>query len=356
MAFKVSNETKVGALSAIAITLLILGANFLKGKSLFSKGKYVYVKFKTSDGLLPSNEVFINGLSVGSVYKLEPASANLDSVLVTIKLTQDINIPRNSIAEIKSNPLGSSSIAIEKGTDSIHIKSGEYIISTKKQGILDKLSTNADPLMANLRTASASLDTTLSSINATLNAQSRANITAMLQNFNTVSTNLVRTTQALNSLIASNSATLNSAMANVNTLTKELAANKGKITTSMSNVEKTTENLSKIELDATLNKLNATIATFNETLASINKTMDKVNSGNNSLGALINDKKLYNNITSTTNSLNLLLTDFRLYPKRYLGGLVFGKKDKRDPLMKPLDEDSVTQEQKRDSVLLLNKK
>ncbi len=350
MAFKVTNETKVGALSAIAITLLILGANFLKGKCLLNNGNYLYTKFKTSGGILPSDQVTINDLVVGSVYKVEPLTSKLDSVLVTIKLTQDVLIPANSLAEIGPSLLNRPTIKIEKGSDSIYIKNGDYILSQKKQGIFDKLEANADPLMTNLRIASASLDTTLNSINATLNAQSRANINAMLQNFNVISANLLKTTQALSGLIATQSVTLNQTMNNVNTLTKELAANKGKITASMSNIEKTTENLSKIEMDKTIDKLNATIATFNESLVSVNKIIDKANNGNNSLGALMNDKKLYNNITSTTNSLNLLLTDFRLYPKRYLGGLVFGKKDKRDALMKPLIEDSASQEQLKDSL------
>ncbi len=93
---KISNETKVGALTAIAITLLILGFNFLKGKSIFKSGNFIYAKYKHTKGLMVSNPVYINGLQVGAVYELEEANKNLDTIIVAVKLTKEINIPVNS--------------------------------------------------------------------------------------------------------------------------------------------------------------------------------------------------------------------------------------------------------------------
>jgi len=95
---KISNETKVGALTAIAITLLILGFNFLKGKSLFDKTTQIYAVFPTVEGLTPSNPVTVNGLQVGTVSKLVEKDQNVTGVVVVMNLTKDIHIPKNSIA------------------------------------------------------------------------------------------------------------------------------------------------------------------------------------------------------------------------------------------------------------------
>ena len=106
------------------------------------------------------------------------------------------------------------------------------------------------------------------------------------------------------------------------------------------NLETTTKNLSQLDLDKTLK-------TVNETLASLKSTIAKANSNDGTIGMLLNDKKMYNNLTSTVNSLNLLLQDLRLSPKRYVNVSVFGKKNKSEPLMKPMAEDSITQEQRK---------
>src|SRR3954452_10881290 len=109
---KINNETKVGALTALAITLLILGFNFLKGKSLFKTGNFLYAKVKQTKGLMISNPVYVNGLQIGSVYELEEANKTLDSIIISIKMSKDVSIPVNSLASIKENPLGSSSMDI----------------------------------------------------------------------------------------------------------------------------------------------------------------------------------------------------------------------------------------------------
>src|SRR4051794_30302023 len=113
---KVSNETKVGALTAISITLLILGFNYLKGKNLFSKANTeIYAEFKSVQGLAIANQATINGLPIGKVYEMHEKDRALTSVVVTINLTKDVDIPRNSYAYIDKDILGNASIAIIMG-------------------------------------------------------------------------------------------------------------------------------------------------------------------------------------------------------------------------------------------------
>ena len=111
---KISNETKIGALTSIAIVLLILGFNFLKGKDLFSHSKKIYAVFRNVDGLELSNTVSIKGLNVGNVYAIKATDKDIDGILVTISMKQDVNIPKNSVAYINSGLINSSNIVIKK--------------------------------------------------------------------------------------------------------------------------------------------------------------------------------------------------------------------------------------------------
>ena len=121
---KISNEAKVGILAIVAILVLVIGFNFLKGKSLFSKTPTIFAVFKNLGGLEKSNQVKINGLAVGTVYNVAPKDKEVSSIIVEIHLTRDINIPRNSIAFIDASLVGASYITIEKGEANSYLNLG----------------------------------------------------------------------------------------------------------------------------------------------------------------------------------------------------------------------------------------
>jgi phospholipid/cholesterol/gamma-HCH transport system substrate-binding protein len=73
-------------------------------------------------------------------------------------------------------------------------------------------------------------------------------------------------------------------------------------------------------------------------MTSLNDAVKKMNRTNGSLGLLLNDKTLYQNLEGTTRSLNTLLDDLRVHPKRYVNISVFGRKDKSGPLTAPLSD------------------
>src|SRR5690348_12830309 len=107
---KISNETKIGALAAISIALLILGFNFLKGKTLFEHNTRMYVVFDKVEGLVKSNPVTINGLQVGKVADLHELDKNVSGILVSIDLTKDVNIPKNSLVFVDKAIFGDGSL------------------------------------------------------------------------------------------------------------------------------------------------------------------------------------------------------------------------------------------------------
>src|SRR4029077_10732516 len=129
---KVTNETKIGALTSIAIVLLILGFNFLKGKDLFTHSKRIYAIFKNLEGLELSNAVSIKGLNIGSVYAIKATDKNIDGILVTISMKQDVNIPKNSIATINTGIINSANIIIIKGDSTVMIEDGDTLQTVEK--------------------------------------------------------------------------------------------------------------------------------------------------------------------------------------------------------------------------------
>ena len=346
MAIKVSNETKVGALAAVSITLLILGFNFLKGRT-YSGKTFIYAKFKNIDGLLPANAVTINGFQVGTVVDIEEADKDLSNILVEFKLVKNVRIPNTAVATIKSNPLGTTTIEIVM--DSIHsstvfLKSGDTLATGASQGLFSGvggiLEDKLQPTIDQVKTSLKSLDLVLQNVNTIFDPATKGNLQSVIANANLTTANLVQSTASLQTLLNTKTGALAGTLNNLSTFTTTLADGKDKIAGIMTNLETTSQTLARMELDKTVSQLNSAVG-------GLKATLEKVNSTDGTLGALINDKKVYNNLTSTINSMNLLLQDLRLHPKRYVNISVFGKKDKGEALMRPMDEDSLTQEQKR---------
>src|ERR1043166_2967010 len=122
---KISNETKIGALTTVAVVFLILGFNFLKGKSVLKTGFFLYAKYTDLKKLSSSNAVYANGLQIGTVYSTTSADLTLKDLVVEIKLKDYYDIPENSVASIETNPLGSPVLNIQLGNSSRFLKSGD---------------------------------------------------------------------------------------------------------------------------------------------------------------------------------------------------------------------------------------
>jgi phospholipid/cholesterol/gamma-HCH transport system substrate-binding protein len=333
---KISNETKVGALTAVAITLLILGFNFLKGKTLFKTGNIIYAKYTDTKGIMVSNGVFINGFQVGSVYDIENADKNLSAIVVAIKLKDNYNIPANSIASIKENPLGNASITIALGDAATYVKSGDTILTASNAGLLGDLMNKLGPVGDQIKATVGSLDAVLKNINTIFDPATKNNLQEVIANINKTTASLVVSSASIQAMLNQQTGAITASMNNVNSFTKNLADNNDKVTKMLGNVEKTTENLSKADIDGTVAQLKNSIETLNTILA-------KMSSTDGSLGKLLNDKALYDNLTNTVRSANILMDDLRVHPKRYVNISVFGKKDKTGPLMAPLDSTKAKQ-------------
>ena len=327
---KIANETKVGAVAAVAITVLVLGFNFLKGKTFFGKSHTLYAKYTNVQGLSNSNPVMINGLQVGSVYSIS-TDKNMKQILVHMNFTKDVNIPINSIALIRSSLLGVTSIDIKLGDSSKSLAENDTIPTAASAGMFSEVLGRVDPILYQVTMAVNSIDSVLKNVNHILDPNAKNNIAAILNNLNQTTAGLVRSGASLEILLNTQTGAMAKTLNNLNAFTGNLAANNDKITNLISNLDKTGTNLSKLDIDKTLNMLNSTIG-------ELKSIVGKFNTSTGTIGLLLNDSKLYNNLTATTNKLNLLIDDLKANPKRYVNISIFGKKNTSPGLLVPLPD------------------
>jgi phospholipid/cholesterol/gamma-HCH transport system substrate-binding protein len=326
---KIANETKVGLMAVIALAGLILGFNFLKGSSLFQHSKKLYALFNNVDGMEVSNAVQVDGLSIGNISAITETDADLSrGILVTITLKKEVHIPRNSIATLNPGLLISPTVVIARGDATDYLQDGDTLQTKQKPNIIAQVQQNIDPIVAKLNGTLTSLDSLIEVIGGMFDPRTKNNFSAILAN-------LAGSTAELQKLINSQTGFLAQSLRNLNDFTGNLAKNNDHITHTLDNMDKTTASLASAKIPETVQNLNST-------LSDLRTAIDHINSTNGSLGLLINDKRLYQNMEATTRSLNTLLDDFRVHPKRYVNISVFGKKDKTGPLNGPLPDSAST--------------
>ncbi len=323
---KISNETKVGVLTIISLTILILGFNFLKGKDVLRKRKKIYAVFKDLGSLAKSNEVRINGYVIGSVYEIKAKDMDLSGLVATINLTESVNIPKDSRAMISSPLVGGSYIVIQKGVSTEYLKPGDTLSTFVDVGILDDVKAQLTPTLTKVRGTLDTMNRLLSNVNSLLSADAKTNIQQTLINLNKAS-------NALNGLIDNESSALSKTLSNAEEITKTLKANSEDVTATIKNARTASEKFAALSLQPTIDS-------FNVVISSLKGMANKLNSPNGTLGALINDRTLYNQIQDAILSVQILMDDLRTHPKRYVNISVFGRKDKDGALTSPLPKDT----------------
>ena len=324
---KISNETKVGILTIVALALLIVGFNFLKGKNLFTKQNQLYAVFGELGSLKKSNEVKINGYPIGAVYDYTEIDKNLTGIIVTINLKRDVNIPKNSIATIESEFLGSTYINITKGDAKEYLRNGDTLVTNRASSLLGDVKAQINPTLGKLREAIDSIKMVMSGVGHLFEKDTKGNIREII-------TNLKDVTSSLKKVLDDQNGDLAKTLKNAATVSDNLKKNSDSITATISAVKKGAEKFSNIEVQQTIDSLRSTISELKSTLS-------RINNSNGTLGALMNDRTLYNKLNDAILSAEILMDDLRKHPKRYVNISVFGRKDKTGPLNSPLKKDTI---------------
>lgn len=311
MAFKVSNETKVGALAAIAITFLVLGYNFLSGRgSLFSKTRTLNAILPDVTEISTSTPVLYKGKKVGNVTDIE-MNANQVDFKVYFDITEDIDIPVNSSVKLSSALLGGKALNLTKSTETALTQNGATLLSVADTSLMESVGNVLKPLNKKISSIVQSLDSLLA--NGELN-QSIASLNASLKSF-------TRTSNNASILLEQNMPKLTNILNNVESISANLKNNNDKITLIVSNLKTTSDNIAAA-------KIKETVESANNALVQVSSIMEKINKGEGTLGLLVNDKQLYNNLNKTALDLDVILKDLNQFPAKYIP-IPFTKKQRK---------------------------
>ncbi|MFT6850216.1 MAG: phospholipid/cholesterol/gamma-HCH transport system substrate-binding protein [Sphingobacteriales bacterium] len=318
---KIANETKVGILAVFAITLMIFGYNFLKGKDLFSDKTDYFAVYPRIDGLTASNPVLVNGFTVGRVRKLKLLPDGM--ILVRIGIKNEITFPKNSVARIVSSDLlGSKSITLILGDSPGLAQPGDTLKNDIELSLTESVNKQVLPVKLKAENLMASLDSVMISLNYIITPKFRNSISRSVSN-------LEKSTEGIDSLIVEQRQRLSVISGNIEALTIVLRENEEKIRNTIANVELISDNIAQANLTQLL-------ADAETSMAQTKIIVEKINQSQGSLGLMVNDKALYNNLTDASKSLDELLSDLKGQPKRYVNFSLFGGgKSKTEPLPQP---------------------
>ncbi|WP_378187720.1 MlaD family protein [Aquimarina sp. W85] len=310
---KFTREVKTGILAVCAIALLIFGYSFLKGKNLLENDRTFYAIYENVEGLIPSSPVTINGLVVGKVISINFANSQ-GNLVVEFNVDSEFQFSRNSLAKVYGGGLiGGKSLAIipkyEKGLEA---KDKDTLPGRVEEGLLELVNDRLTPLQEKLEIAIVSADSVLTSVNGILSPKTQQNINTLVSDLSTTVSNFKGASGSLKNILSGNEEKLNRTFTNLDEMSTDL--------------NQFTTNLSRVDVD----KLAKDVELV---LNNINTTVSKLDQG--TIGKLIKDDKLYDNLERTTRQLELLLEDLRLNPKRYVHISVFGKKG--EPYEQPAD-------------------
>lgn len=310
----ISKEVRIGILVTAALVVLFTGFYFLKGADLFSNDREYISYYPDVEGLVKSASIQINGVVVGRVSGIQLAGEK--GVKLTLAINKKINLPQGTVCSIASpDLLGAKIIKVVPGTGAGILASGAELPASVEGGVMEKVSGELSPRLAELKVTIASFNKTLDNVNAVLGADNQKAITAAIASLQGTAHNL----ELLTRTISAESGEIKDVIHNANSVTANLAKNNDTVQRIFANVSNITRQMANAPIQKTLTELH-------KTAAELQGVMDKINNNQGSLGMLINNKEVYNNLNSTLKSLNSLTDDLKAHPSRYINVSVFGKK------------------------------
>ncbi len=304
-----NREVKIALTAIVAIVLVYLLINFMKGINVFKSSNTYYVRFDNIAGLAVSNAVYANGYPVGIVRGIQYDYGNHERVVVAIELDKEMHMPRGTKAELVTSLMGGVTMSLMLGPNPTdNLVQGDTISGGLHEGAVEKV----EALMPTIMDMLPKLDSIVTNM-ARLSADPA--LAQTLRNTAEITNNLRRTSAKLDAMVGRD---LPQMMQNLNKTSR--------------NVERLSNNLAAINLQETMNEVNASLAEVKQFSANINAmTYDlnsKLNSRDNTFGLLLNDRKLYDNLNHAVSSADSLLINVKAHPKRYVHFSIFGKKDK----------------------------
>lgn len=305
---KISREVKLGLLGTLTLFLFIWGIAYLKGKDIFSSQLTIYSEFGNVTGLVETNPVIVSGVKIGQVDEISFHPDGSGRIIVSMILNKEIGIPKNSVAHLKgADFMGFREIELIIGDAPAKVSNGDTIVSRTSTSLLEDAGQQLAPVKEQAEVLLARVDSVLAAIQYVFSEDIQNNLTQSIESLkNTMVT------------IDKQSGRLDAIMANAESITTNLKDNNESITNIIQNFSSISDTLAALEIAQTM-------AEVNTTMESLSGTMEKIQRGEGSIGLLVNDDALYQNLETSSKKLDLLLEDIRLNPRRYINVSVFGK-------------------------------
>ena len=291
------SEVKIGLVGIVAIVALYLGMNFLSGINVFSSSDVYYICFSNTKGLTKSSSVFADGFKVGTVSGITYDFSHPGQVVVEITTDKGVHLPKGTTAQLDEAMLGGCTLNLLLATDSSETyQPGDTIQGNDVSGLMAKVG----DMVPDLEAVVAKVDTLVATLNRLVGDP---NLPIIIQNAERITDNLSHSSEQLNTLLRS-----------------DVPKMTGTFTKAGENVAELTDRLNGLDLQATLDSVN-------QTIASVHTMLDQMQSPSGTLGKLMNDPSVYDNLNHTVQSADSLVTDLKQHPKRYVHFSVFGKKE-----------------------------
>lgn len=310
---KLSKELKIGIFGVATLAILVWGINFLKGADIFSYNHKYYAVYDHVNGLQASASVLIKGYKVGSITDITYDPNTSENVIIELSVRSKYRIPVDSRAKVFSDGImGSKAVEILLGQSDRFLNPGDTLFSAKDRDFLEVAGNEFEYFKQKFGAVVGDISTTLELINTLLKDNS-GNIEATLANMASATSNL-------NEILDSEKGSLKQTFANLGELSSTLNGKSEQIGNIIDNFESFSDSLS-------LAQLSSTICRLNEVITGLNRTVETINSNEGTVGRLINDQTLYQELLGASENLNTLLEDIKANPQKYVNISVFGRRN-----------------------------
>ncbi|MDL2320532.1 MCE family protein [Alistipes sp. OttesenSCG-928-B03] len=311
---KIKREAKIGLFALITLFALYWGISWLQGKDIFNRTNVYYATYDQVNGIQKSSAIVIKGFKVGVIGDISYDPRKSDKIVLQFNVDSDYKIPANSQARIYSDGLlGGKAIEIVMGNAEQYLQSGDTLHSSADKDILELAGSELEFLKQKVTQVADNLNKTLTSINGVFEDNSA--------NLNKTLANIAEMTGSLNGVVTGQRESLESIVANINTLSAVLKDKADNIENIVDNLDGFSGSLAEADIKGVAENLSAAVAQLQGLLASVNK-------GEGSLGKLLNDDALYDSLLEASGNLGGLLEDLKENPGRYVNISVFGRKNK----------------------------
>ena len=315
---KISREFKVGLITIVALALLYWGLGYLKGNDILVQKRLYHAVYPKVDGLSVARPVTVNGFKVGQVEKIAFHPSKRGKLLVSLNITEDIQIGSNTVANIYSSGLlGEKAIELKVDYNKPLAVSGDTLTTSIELSLSEEVNRQVLPLKNKAEGLIASIDSVLMLVSGFLSEDTQQDFGKAFKSINRSISTLEHTIASVDQTVSASEKDIRTSIENFRKTTDMLRQNTEEIDKIFANMESISDSLAQLRFQKTFNSLN-------DALASSEEILRKIEEGEGSAGKLINNPELYQNLESASENLNLLMLDLRYNPNRYVNFSLFG--------------------------------